>query len=454
MPIQTCNPTTDEIEKTFTEDSEQEVEKKMQIAFSAFDRTHAVSIQERARWIMRVAVLLEERKEEYARLMAREMGKPVSAGVGEVAKCVLVCRYYAEHAERMLLPEICRTDAAKSYIRFDPMGVILAVMPWNFPFWQVFRCAAPCVMAGNVMLLKHASNVPQCAQAIEAVFRDAGVPDGVFQNMVISSSRVDAIIADDRVRAVTLTGSEGAGSSVASAAGKALKKSVLELGGSDPFLVFPDCDLDAVAAVAATARLQNCGQTCVAAKRFILHVDIAERFIELMKKYFEERIVGDPLDEHTQMGPLASEQIREDLEYQVCESVKKGAVIVTGGHRLSRPGYFYAPTILANVSKGMPAYDEELFGPVAAVIIARDEEEMIAVANDTKYGLGASIWTRDTMRAEEIAARIDAGFVAINSMVKSDPRLPFGGVKRSGYGRELAHYGLREFVNVKTVFIA
>ena len=453
MPIQTLNPATERIEKTFAEDSEEIISEKITRAQKAFESWRNVALEERSTLLYKVADLLEERKDAYAILIAREMGRPVTAGKGEIVKCAWVCRYYAQNAESMLEQEIIMSDAAKSYARFDPLGIVCAVMPWNFPFWQVFRFAAPALMAGNVGLLKHASNVPQCAQAIESIFSDAGCPDGIFQTMFISSSRVEMVIADPRVMAVTLTGSEGAGSAVAAAAGKYLKKSLLELGGSDPFLIFPDCDMQSVARVASAARLRNAGQTCVAAKRFIVHRQVVEEFLEFFKKDFEEYVVGDPLDGATQMGPLASEAILEEIEYQVAESVRKGARILTGGFRLDREGFFYAPTILTQVSPGMPAYDEELFGPVAAVIVAHDEEEMVRIANDTPYGLAASVWTQDIEKAERIAGQIDAGFVAINAMVQSDPRLPFGGVKRSGYGRELAQYGIREFVNIKTVSI-
>jgi len=454
MAIQTINPTTEQVEKVFTQDSEHSVEQKLAAAHTAFQSWKTLSYDQRAVFLLRVADLLEDRQDRYATLMAQEMGKPISIGVGEIKKCALVCRYYAEHTARLLESETIESDARKSYVRFDPLGIILAVMPWNFPFWQVFRFAAPALMAGNVCALKHASNVPQCAEAIEAVFGDAGCPDGVFKNFFLGSAHVGSLIADTRVMAVSLTGSEGAGRSVASTAGNELKKSVLELGGSDPFLVFPDCDLASTVEIAATARLHNSGQTCIAAKRFILHRAIAEEFISRLKELFEAHIVGDPLKPETQIGPLSSAGILKDIERQVAESIERGARVVTGAYHPDGIGYFYTPTILADVRPGMPAYDEELFGPVASIIIAHTEEEMIRIANDTPYGLGASLWTGDTKKAEAMAARIDAGCVAINSMVKSDPRLPFGGIKRSGYGRELAQYGLREFVNIKTVFVA
>lgn len=453
MAIQSLNPATETVEKVFSQDTDEMIQNKITTAQDAYQNWKALTIADRAGFLRRVAELLEERREDYARIMAREMGRPITAGVGEITKCAWVCTYYADNAHILLEPEIIATDAKKSYVRFDPLGIVLAVMPWNFPFWQVFRFAAPALMAGNVGLLKHASNVPQCAQAIEAIFRDAGCPAGVFQNIFLPASHVDAIIADPRIVAVTLTGSEKAGSSVASVAGKHIKKAVLELGGSDPFLVYPDCDLEEVARTGTTARLQNAGQTCVAAKRFIVHGAVAQEFMQLFKKNFEEYRVGDPQDENTQMGPLSSKTILEELESQVVASVAKGARVLTGGHRLEGHGYFYAPTILENVTPGMPAYDEELFGPVAAIIVAQDDEEMVKIANDTRYGLGASIWTRDIERAEKVAGRIEAGCVAINSMVKSDPRLPFGGIKCSGFGRELAGYGIREFVNIKTVVI-
>ncbi len=454
MPIQSFNPTTEHCEREFAYDDAQAVERKLALSATAFNEWRALSFSDRASFLNSVAALLEERKELFADIMAREVGKPISTGRNEIVKCASVCRYYAEHAESLLAQEVVQSDFAKSYVRFDPLGCVLAIMPWNYPFWQVFRFAAPALMSGNVGMLKHASNVPQCAEAIEQVFLDAGCPKGIFQHISIPSSDVAALIADDRIVAVTLTGSEEAGSSVACAAGKAIKKSILELGGSDPFIVLPDCDLSQAALTGATARLQNCGQTCIAPKRFIVHADVADEFASLLKKQFEEFVVGDPLLPETQMGPLASRSLLLELERQVTESVRLGARVITGGARMARTGFFFEPTILSHVVPGMPAYDEEFFGPVAAMISAKDEDEIIAIANDTRYGLGASIWTKDIKKAETLAGRIDAGVIAINSMVKSDPRLPFGGIKKSGYGRELAQYGLREFLNIKTVLVS
>ncbi|MDO8581343.1 MAG: NAD-dependent succinate-semialdehyde dehydrogenase [bacterium] len=453
MPIQTYNPTTEEIVRTFVELTDAEVIEKIVRAEAAFLQWKETSFAERAEKMKKLAVLLRERKRQYGELMTLEMGKPITAAMGEVEKCAWVCDYFADNAEKFLSPEVIVTDASKSYVRFDPFGIVLAVMPWNFPFWQVFRFFAPAVMAGNVGLLKHASNVPQSAMAIEAVVRDAGFPEGVFQNLLIGASKVEAIIGDARVKAVTLTGSEYAGSQVAMQAGRAIKKTVLELGGSDPFIVLDDADLSAACDAGVMARLQNAGQSCIATKRFIVVASRVEEFVTQYKARYEKIVVGDPMDEKTQMGPLATQKILDDCATQVVKSVALGAEVVIGGSRMDRKGYFYAPTILKNVKKGMPAYDEEVFGPVAAVIAVADEEEAIRTANDTPFGLGASIWTKDVARGEKLATRVEAGAVFINSMVKSDPRLPFGGIKKSGYGRELSHYGLKEFVNIKTVWV-
>src|SRR5713101_1374978 len=386
--------------------------------------------------------------------MALEMGKPVTQGEAEVEKCAWGCEYYAEHAARFLAPEPRETDAARSYVRFDPLGPVLAVMPWNFPFWQVFRFAAPALMAGNAGILKHASNVPRCALEIERVFRAAGLPEGLFGTVLVGPAAVPALIADARIRAVTLTGSDRAGSQVAEQAGRHLKKTVLELGGSDPFIVLEDADLERAATTAVEARLINSGQSCIAAKRFIVVEHVAERFLERFTSEMRARRVGDPLDPATQVGPQARLDLRENLHRQVQESVKRGARLVLGGQVPAGQGAFYPPTVLIAVEPGMPAFDQETFGPVAAVIRAKDEADAIRLANASPYGLGASVWTADVKRGERVAREIDAGSVFVNALVKSDPRLPFGGVKRSGYGRELSQYGLREFVNIKTVWLA
>ncbi len=452
--LQSINPTTGLKEYECEEMSDEALEGVLSRTISAFASWSAVSLEDRSRLMRRLGALLRESADPLSELMAREMGKIRTAGGAEVEKCALVCDFYADNAASMLAPEQVPSTGSQSFVRFDPLGALLAVMPWNFPFWQVFRFAAPALMAGNVGLLKHASSVPQCSQAIEKLFRDAGFPDGVFQNLLIGSGRVERVVADDRIAAVTLTGSEAAGSRVAAVAGKALKKSVLELGGSDPFVVFADADMDAAVRTAVTARLQNCGQSCIAAKRFIVDTTLYDRFVERLTDAFEAIRVGDPLDDATELGPLASQQQVDEISRQVTESVARGAKLRAGGCRLERPGFFYQPTVLSDVRPGMNAYDEELFGPVASVIRAEDEEDAIRIANDTAFGLGASLWTRDTQRATRLAERIMAGCVFINGMVKSDPRVPFGGVKKSGYGRELSRYGLLEFVNIKTVWIA
>ena len=401
------------------------------------------------------AGVLRAEKPRFAALMTSEMGKPIVEAEAEVEKCAWTATWIADNAARLLADEPIESTATKSYVRFQPLGVILAVMPWNFPFWQAFRAALPALAAGNVMLLKHASNVPQCAVAIEDVFREAGVPKGVFQTLLIGSGAIEGILTDRRVAGVTLTGSEAAGAQVAATAGKALKKSVLELGGSDPFIVLADADVKTAATVACRARNQNNGQSCIAAKRFIVAEPIADEFEELFTSAVAALKVGDPMDRANQVGPLARADLIDDLERQVKESVKKGARVLTGGKRLDKGpgGYFFEPTVLAGVRPGMPVYHEETFGPVAAVIRVRDAEEALRVANDSEFGLGASVWTNDVERGEMLAERVEAGLVFVNGMVSSDARLPFGGVKRSGYGRELSSYGIREFTNIQTVWV-
>jgi len=400
------------------------------------------------------AQILRTRRAEYARTMTLEMGKPIVQGEAEVDKCAWACEYYADHAEAFLAEQPRETEASRSYVRFDPLGPVLAVMPWNFPFWQVFRFAAPALMAGNAGVLKHASNVPRSALAIEEVFREAGFPRGLFSTVLVGSSAVAGLIADPRIVAVTLTGSELAGSKVAEQAGHALKKTVLELGGSDPFIVLADADIGAAARTAADARLINSGQSCIAAKRFIEGEPVADQLLERYLHELSSRRMGDPLARETQVGPQARVDLGDSLHQQIAESVKRGAKLLLGGEVPARKGAFYPPTLLAAVDKGMPAFDEETFGPVAAVIRAKDEADAVRLANDSTFGLGASLWTEDRVRAERLAAQIEAGSVFVNGVVKSDPRLPFGGIKRSGYGRELSEYGIREFVNVKSVWIA
>lgn len=411
------------------------------------------SLVTRTALLRRVAELLDARRDVYADIITSEMGKVLADARAEVEKCAGACRYYADGSARMLAPEMIAAGARKSYVAFDPLGPVLAVMPWNFPFWQVFRFAAPAIAAGNVALLKHAANVCGSALAIEEVWRDAGAPPGVFQTLLVPAPDVAALVADERVRAVTLTGSERAGMSIAEAAGRACKKCVLELGGSDPFIVLADADPVATGRAAARARVVNAGQSCIAAKRFIVHRDVAADFTDALVETMGALRVGDPRRPDTDVGPLARHDLREEVTRQVNASIAAGARRIGKGGALAGPGFYYAPLVLADVRPGMPAFDEEVFGPVAAVVSALDDTEAVALANRTRYGLGASIWTRDPSRAERLARDLDAGMVFINEAVHSDPQLPFGGVKRSGYGRELSHYGIREFVNVRTIVV-
>jgi len=454
MSIQSINPATGEILESFKETSGQELDRILTGAHAAFLQWREVPFARRAQRMREAAQTLRTRRAEYARTMTLEMGKPIVQGEAEVDKCAWVCEYYADHAEAFLAEQPRETEASRSYVRFDPLGPVLAVMPWNFPFWQVFRFAAPALMAGNAGVLKHASNVPRCALAIEEVFREAGFPRGLFSTVLVGSSAVAALIANPRIVAVTLTGSDRAGSKVAEQAGRELKKTVLELGGSDPFIVLADADLAAAARTAAEARLINSGQSCIAAKRFIVVEPVADQFLDRFLDELRSRRMGDPLVRGTQVGPQARLDLRDSLHEQVAESVKRGAKLLLGGEVPAGKGAFYPPTLLAAVDKGMPAFDEETFGPVAAVIRAKDAADAVRLANDSAFGLGASLWTQDRARAERMAAQIEAGSVFVNGVVKSDPSLPFGGIKRSGYGRELSEYGIREFVNIKSVWIA
>jgi succinate-semialdehyde dehydrogenase/glutarate-semialdehyde dehydrogenase len=454
MSMQSINPATGEILETFPEASAADLERAVAAAHAAFLEWRQTSFATRSPLMRRAADVLRARRVEFARTMALEMGKPVVQGEAEIDKCAWTCDVYAEQAEAYLRPQPRETDAFKSYVRFDPLGPVLAVMPWNFPFWQVFRFAAPALMAGNAAILKHASNVPRCALQIEEVFREAGFPRGLFASVLVSSAAVAGLIADPRIAAVTLTGSDHAGSQVAQHAGRELKKTVLELGGSDPFIVLADADVTTAARVAADARLVNSGQSCIAAKRFIAVEPVADAFLARFADELRARRMGDPLVRETQVGPQARADLRDALHAQVEESVKRGARRVLGGEVPPGPGAFYPPTLLAAVDRGMPAFDEETFGPVAAVIRAKDDADAIRLANDSVFGLGASLWTQDRARAERLAAQIEVGSVFVNGLVKSDPRLPFGGIKRSGYGRELSEYGIHEFVNIKTVWIA
>jgi succinate-semialdehyde dehydrogenase / glutarate-semialdehyde dehydrogenase len=453
MSIATINPATGETVRTFAPISDQELEARLQCAADTFHRYRRTPIAERLRLLSRAAEILEQEKEAFGRLMVLEMGKTLKAAVEEAAKCAWGCRYYAENAERFLADERVDTGKANTFISYQPIGPVLAVMPWNFPFWQVFRFAAPALAAGNVGLLKHASNVPQCALAIEDIFRRAGFPEGCFQTLLLETQRVQRVIDDPRVAAVTLTGSTGAGQHVGSAAGKEIKKSVLELGGSDPFIVMPSADFEAAVRTAVKARTINNGQSCIAAKRFIVADTIADEFERRFVEGMKALVVGDPLDPKTDIGPLANEAQVKTLTEQMRQAVKAGGRLLTGGHPLERPGYYFAPGVLAGITDDSPLYREEVFGPVALLFRARDLDHAIRLANDSSFGLGASAWTRDPRERARFVAELEAGMVFINGMVASDPRLPFGGVKQSGYGRELGLYGLREFVNIKTVWI-
>jgi succinate-semialdehyde dehydrogenase / glutarate-semialdehyde dehydrogenase len=451
--MRATNPATGETLADYPDTSPEEVDRRLARAVEAFAAWRRETFAERTRRMRRLAELLGERRAESARLVTEEMGKPIAAAEAEIDKCALGCTFYASYAEAFLAPEEVATEASRSLVRCDPLGPLLAVMPWNFPFWQVFRFAVPAVMAGNVAVLKHAGNVPGSALAIEALFREAGFPEGVFTTLLVPSERVAEVIRHPAIKGVSLTGSDRAGMAVAGAAGGALKKTVLELGGSDPFLVLADADPVAAAREAAKARALNSGQSCICAKRFLVEEQVADAFEAELVRRMDALVVGDPLDRATEVGPLAREDLLRDLHDQVQRTVAAGAVLQTGGRRLPGPGTFYAPTVLAGVQPGMAAFEEETFGPVAAVTRVRDAEEGVELANRSRYGLGASVWTGDPARGEELAARIDAGSVFVNGIVKSDPRLPFGGVKASGYGRELAREGIREFVNLKTVWV-
>jgi succinate-semialdehyde dehydrogenase / glutarate-semialdehyde dehydrogenase len=454
MAIATINPATGEVVQTFQPLTPEQIESKLQLAVSAFRAERKTSFAERAKRMMKAAEILERDRERFGRLMTLEMGKPLKAAIAEAVKCATACRYYAEHAEKILADEVIETGARKSFVRYLPIGPILAVMPWNFPFWQVIRFAAPALMAGNVGLLKHASNVPQCAIEIEKLFYAAGFPAGVFQTLLIGSGQVDALLNDQRVVAATLTGSEQAGIQVGIGAAKRIKKVVLELGGSDPFIVMPSADLDVAVATAVEARVINNGQSCIAAKRFIVAAPIADEFERKFVERMQNLHVGDPFDEKTELGPLATPDAVTTLDADVQKSVQEGAKLLTGGHPLKRPGNYYAPTVLTNVPKNSPAYGEEFFGPVASIFRVRDQDEAIRIANDVRFGLGASAWTNDDKERERFINELEAGMVFINKMVASDTRIPFGGVKQSGHGRELGAVGIREFMNAKTVWIA
>jgi succinate-semialdehyde dehydrogenase / glutarate-semialdehyde dehydrogenase len=455
MTLQSIDPSSGRALQKFATHSREQALDALEKASHAFAGWRRCTFSQRRAPLLLAARILEKEKKDLARLMSTEMGKPVLQAMAEIEKCANVCVHYAENAERLLAPEVVPGIAGASYVRFDPLGPVLAVMPWNFPFWQVFRFAAPALMAGNVGLLKHSSNVPGCAEAIGGIFRQAGFPEHVFSVLRIGPDLVEALISHPSLSAVTLTGSEQAGKQVAELAGRNLKKVVLELGGSDPFIVLADAPMESCLATAVNARMINNGQSCIAAKRFIVEADIFDRFSSAFVAAVAALKSGDPLDEGNDLGPLARADLVDELERQVGESVRRGARILTGGQRMNeRPGFYFQPTVLADVRPGMPAYDEELFGPVAALIKARDADDAVRIANDTPFGLGASVWTSDLARAEKMAVDIEAGMVFVNGLVRSDPRLPFGGIKRSGFGRELSHYGIKEFVNIKTVVVS
>ncbi|MFW5725319.1 MAG: NAD-dependent succinate-semialdehyde dehydrogenase [Bacteroidota bacterium] len=452
--FRSINPATGEVVATYSPHSTEEVSDIVEQTQSAWLKWKGTSFAERSALMRMAGDVLENRKEKYARLMVLEMGKTLKQARAEVEKCALVCRYYADHAEGFLSDELIETEATRSFITYNPLGVVLAVMPWNFPFWQVFRFAAPALMAGNGALLKHASNVMGCAMAIEEVFRDAGFPENIFRSLRIKGNEVTPVVENRLVKAVTLTGSVDAGSAVAKKAGEMIKKTVLELGGSDPYIVLEDADLEKAAETCATSRLINAGQSCIAAKRFIVVDAVYEKFEQLFTEIMKDKKMGDPFDEDIDLGPQAQDSLRDELHDQVLKSIEKGAKCLLGGYIPDREGAWYPPTVLAGIKPGMPAYEEELFGPVAALIRAEDEADAIRIANDSVFGLGAAVFTNDKKRGERIAAsQLNAGCCFVNDFVKSDPRLPFGGVGESGYGRELSYHGIREFVNVKTVWV-
>jgi succinate-semialdehyde dehydrogenase/glutarate-semialdehyde dehydrogenase len=454
MPIASINPATGEKLKDFSAFDDAEIEKRLSRAENTFGKYRRTTFTERSRLLRAVAELLFQEKNNFAEIITLEMGKLFRDSVAEIEKCARGCRFYAENGERFLEDEVAQTDAAESYVEYQPLGPVLAIMPWNFPFWQVFRFAAPALMAGNIGLLKHASNVPQCALAIEEIFCRAGFEGGVFQTLLIEPERVEKIIVDSRVKAVTLTGSEKAGSAVASTAAREIKKSVLELGGSDAFIVMPSADFETALSTAVKARTINTGQSCIAAKRFMIADQIYDEFLNQFVARMRALKVGDPMDEATEIGPLATEHILQGVHDQVQKTIAAGAKLLTGGNRIQSPGFFYEPTVLVDVPKESPAYREEVFGPVASIFRVRDADEAIELANDTTFGLGSSAWTNDREEQKAFVSDLDTGMVFINAMVASDPRLPFGGVKRSGFGRELGAAGIREFTNTKTIWIS
>ncbi|WP_455448645.1 NAD-dependent succinate-semialdehyde dehydrogenase [Natrinema thermotolerans] len=454
MSIESTNPATGDVVDSFEATSDEEREARLERATETFAEWSETPIETRQRLLARAADVLRKNTDEYAELMTEEMGKPIRQARDEVAKCAWVCDYYAQNAAQHLQDEVIAGDeSARTVVAYQPLGPVLAIMPWNFPFWQVFRFAAPNLAAGNVGLLKHASNVPGCARAIEDVFDQAGFPDGAFTSLLIDSSEIDAVIEDDRIRAVTITGSDAAGRAVAETAGSQLKKSVLELGGSDPFVVLEDAPMDEAVETAVQARLINNGQSCIAAKRFVVVDDVYDEFVDRFIDEMAAQTVGDPMDEATDLGPQARPDLMEELHEQVAETVEQGGELELGGEPMDRDGAYYPPTVITDVPENTPADREELFGPVASVFRVPDEDAAIEKANDTRFGLGASVWTEDLERGERVARQFESGLAFVNELVKSDPRLPFGGVKDSGYGRELAEHGITEFVNTKTIWV-
>ena len=453
MPIQSTNPLNNQVIQTFEEHNDAYVQKALTQAEEAYQQSKQLSFKERAQRMHRVAELLRKNKSRYGQIMTDEMGKTRQQAIGEVEKCAMCCDYFADHAAQFLANEPLSVEEGEAYVAYDPIGAVLAIMPWNFPFWQVIRFAAPNLMAGNVGLLKHAPNVPQCALALESVFQEAGFPLGAFQALLIDHERVGELLEDDRIKAATLTGSDRAGSAVAKKAGEQIKKTVLELGGSDPFIVLSDAEVAQAAEVAVKARMQNCGQSCIAAKRFIVEASVADAFTEQLVEKMGALQQGDPNDDATDYGPMAREDLAETLLKQVQDSVSKGAKVLLGGDRPTRKGAFFNATVLTDIPTNAPAYQEELFGPVASVFVVADAQEAIRLANDSPYGLGGSLWTQDLDKAQQLARQIESGAVYVNQMMASHPAVPFGGIKRSGYGRELSHLGIREFMNQKTVWV-